>query len=148
MADEHDESGSESGKEFRQKFEALNEENKVLRGTLAQTVAEKHGLKPEDLADVPVDQMATKAAEIAEQKEQQRQQLLRESLEAHGLSGEDLESALAKLVAKGETPKPAASTSTSPFASTGSLGGTPPASPGTQGVHGIDRIRAAMVKNQ
>lgn len=138
-----DESAETSGKEFREKFEATMAENATLRAS----IAEKLGVSAEDLKGVPADQIITKAAEITEQRKAQRQQVLRESLEERGLSGEDLEAALAQLTGgKGNTPAPTpeAKPARTPFASTGSLGGGPPGSLPNQNLFGADRIAAAL----
>lgn len=133
---------TESGTEFRQKFETALSENSQLRNALA----EKLGVSADDLKGVPADQMVTKAAEIAEQRKLQEEQMLQRALEARGLSGADLEAALAQLKPAGEAPAPASSPAParSPFASTGSLGGSPVGSQPTDGLFGVDRIAAAL----
>jgi len=140
---EVDESQRESGTEFRQKFEAQQAENAALRDTLA----EKLGVSAEDLKEVPANQIVARAAEITEQRKVLREQVLREALESRGLSGTDLEAALAQL--KGGTgeqpaPTPEAKPARSPFTSTGPLGGGPPGSLPVQGLYGVDRIEAAI----
>lgn len=143
MTTEVDESNRESGSEFRQKFEATMAENSTLRNQLA----EKLGVSGEDLKGVPADQIVAKAAEIAEQRKLQEEQTLKRALEARGLSGTDLEAALAQLTGgTGEQPAPAAEATPTrtPFASTGALGGGPVGSLPTDGLYGVDRIAAAL----
>lgn len=136
--------GTESGAEFRQKFESLQGENVQLRHTIAESL----GVSADDLKGVPADQLVTKAAEVKEQRRAEQDRILRESLQARGFDGDDLEAALAQL--KGGTAAagamPEAKPAPSPFASTGSLGGGPPGSLPEQGLFGVDRIRAALVK--
>jgi hypothetical protein len=136
------EAGTESGKEFREKFEATVAENATLRAQFA----EKLGVSAEDLKGVPADQLVAKATELQEQRKAQREQVLRESLEERGLKGDDLEAALAALkggtAAAGATPE--AKPAPSPFASTGSLGGGPPGSLPNDNVFGVDRIRLGL----
>jgi hypothetical protein len=133
--------GTESGSEFRQKFESTQAENAALRGALA----EKLGVSADDLKGVPADQVVAKAAELQEQRRAQREQVLRESLEERGLSGDDLETALAALKGTGApAPAPAAQPAPSPFASTGSLGGSPVGTPAPTFTRGVDRIRHAL----
>lgn len=143
MTTEQGAPSTESGAEFRQKFEATQAENATLRGALAEVHAEKFGLTAEDLKEVPADQMATKAAEIAQQREEQRQTVLKEALEARGVTGDDLDAALASL--KPEKTTGGGEQAPRPFTSTGSLGGTPPGQPETEGLFGVDRIRAGLV---
>jgi len=133
--------GEESGSSLRNQLETTIEANKGLTSELAKVVASNHKfVKPEDLHGIGYDQMATKAAELSAQRAEERAQILREELEARGLQGDQLEAAL---VSKGEAPATPAPT---PFASTGSLGGTPPALVPTDNVRGVDRIRAAIAE--
>lgn len=136
------EAGQESGKEFREKFEATQAENAALRNL----AAEQFGVSPEELKGVPVDQFAAKATEIVEQKKAQRQQILRESLEEQGLSGDDLESALKQLTGTGKPGNEPSQTpqARSPFASTGALSGTPIGKEVDPSLKGQSRIRAAL----
>lgn len=137
MTTNQDESGEESGKEFRQKFEATQAENAVLRST----VAEQLGVDAEALKGVPADQMVAKATEIKEAQKAQEEAVLRKAL---GLGeDDDLESALAKVKGEGEKPAPKQSQA-SPFASMDSLGGKPVGKLPDQNVRGRSRIAAAL----
>lgn len=142
MADEQGAPGSESGGEFRQKFEATQAENAGLRAV----VAEQFGVPVEELKGVAPDQIVSKAQEVQAAAKAAEEQVLRKAL---GLPEDaDLEAALAKVRGEGETntqpqqdPKPASA----PFTSTGSLGGSPPSGkPNTEGLFGVDRIAAAL----
>lgn len=127
----------ESGKEFREKFEANLVENEQLRGT----IAEQLGVNAQDLKGIPADQIVSKAQELKSQQEAQERDILRKHL---GLAEDaDVEEALAKLKG-GEKSTEQPKSSSSPFASTGALGGTPPGTSGPpEGVSGPDRIRWA-----
>lgn len=142
MTTGQDESNHESGGEFRQKFEQTLAEASALRALTAK----QFGVGVDDLKGVPVEQIEAKAAEILETKKAQREQVLRESLEERGLKGDDLEAALAQLVGKNGAPAPAEQKpASSPFASAGQLGGTPPSSAThAEGLYGVDRILAAV----
>ena len=147
MTLEVDESNRESGAEFRQKFEDTQSENENLRNALA----EKLGVSGEELKGVPAGQIVARAAEIVEQRKTQQEQVLREALESRGLSGTDLETALAQL--KGGTgqqpaPAPEVKPARSPFTSTGPLGGGPPGSLPEQGLYGVARIEAAITARE
>ena len=140
MTTNSDASGTESGGEFRQKFEATQAEAASLRSQLAQQL----GVDAEALKGVPADQVVAKAEEIKQAQKAQEEAILRKHL---GIAEtDDLEAALAKVKGEGGTtaqtgdPKPAPT----PFTSTGSLGGSPPTGTQNEGVHGVSRIRAAL----
>lgn len=137
----------ESGSTLREKLEATIGETKALRGALAERVAAGHKfVTAEDLKDVGFDQMDAKAAEISAQRVAEREGVLRDALAEKGFQGEELEAALAALkggsAAAGSMPE--AKPAPTPFTSTGSLGGAPPARIPDQQVRGIDRIRVAL----
>ncbi len=144
MTTEQGEPGTESGREFREKFEALQAEAGELRGL----VAEKYGVSADDLKGVPANQIAAKAQELVEARKAERARVLRESLEERGLSGDNLEAALAQLSGGGTQPAPEQKPATNPFASTGSLAGGPPGTLPDPNVRGVSRIRAAVVENR
>lgn len=142
MADGSGAPGSESGKEFREKFEATQAENATLRAQ----IAEQFGVSAEDLKGVPADQIVSKANEVVAAQKAAEEAAVRKYL---GLGADDdLDTALAKVRGEGgettpaqQQPKPASS----PFVSTGSLGGSPPATnPVPEGIRGVDRIAAAL----
>lgn len=86
MADETP-AGTESGKEFREKLESAITDRKALLGLVAET----YGLKPSDLDGTPVDQIPTRAAELQEARKREREALVREELQARGLSEEQID---------------------------------------------------------
>jgi hypothetical protein len=137
-----DESAMESGKEFREKFEATQAENAALR----TQIAEQLGVKAEDLKGVPADQLVTKATELKAAAAAEEERILREALSKRGVQADDLEAALAALKggSAGSAPTQETKPAPSPFASTGSLGGGPPGSLPTEGLYGVDNIRAAL----
>lgn len=136
-----DESGKESGGEFRQKFEATQAEAAALRAQLAQQL----GVDAAALKDVPADQVVAKATEIKTAQAAAEEAVLRKHL-GIGEDG-DLEAALARV--RGEGGNTGATNEGSvptPFTSTGSLGGKPPKGTQTEGLTGRDRIRASLGK--
>jgi hypothetical protein len=138
VAAESDESVTESGSEFRQKFEQTQAEAAGLRAV----IADQFGVAVEDLKGVAPDQIAVKASEIKAAQQAAEDALLRKRL---GLAeGDDLDAALAKLRG-GDEPAAKSEPVSNPFTSTGALGGTPPAGRVEQGmVHGVDRIAVAL----
>lgn len=146
MDDDTGAPNTESGSQLREKLESTLAVNKGLTAELAKRTADGFKfVKPEDLEGVSYDQMAAKAAELEAQRAADRQQVLRDSLAEAGLSGEDLEAALARLKAGGGTPQTEQSKpAPSPFALTGSLGGTPPSGTTTPLSSGRDMIRAGL----
>lgn len=116
------EGGQESGSEFRQKFEALQAENAQLRTGLATTVAERFEyVKPEDLQGVESDQLAARAAEIQEQRQTERRQILESELKGRGLSEEQI----AKVLEGGPVGQSTAPPATSYGEALGAIGGAP-----------------------
>lgn len=134
----------ESGSALREKLESTIAANKALEAELAKNVAEKfRHVRPDDLTGVSYHEMAAKAAQLEQEREEQRKQILLEALSERGLQGDDLDAALAKIAGgSGES----TGSSTSRIASSGTLQGTPPAAVQTEGLWGRDRIRAAVEK--
>lgn len=133
--------GNESGKEFREKFEATQAENAVLR----TQIADQLGVSADALKGVPADQLVTKATEIKQQQEAQEQEVLRKHL---GLGPEDdLQEALARVKGQsGEAGKPQETSSGSAFTLAQSLPGAPVgAQPENQNLFGRDRIKAGIL---
>lgn len=132
----------ESGSQLRAKLEAALSENRTLKSSLTQfAVKGLRYVRPEDLAEVAVDQIEAKAAELEAQRKSAEDEALAGRL---GVPVEDLESALAKLAGTGEQPKSEQPVVRSPFASTGALGGTPPGSTPDPNLRGRSRIEAAL----
>lgn len=110
----------ESGTALRSKLEeaiAANREfEKTTQSLAAKVVILENGfsyVKPEDLAGVPVDEFAAKAAEIQAAKAAERESIFRQEAEARGIQFDS--------TAKPATADPAISR----VASLGNLGGTP-----------------------
>ena len=139
MTTNQDESGTESGKEFREKFEATQAENSTLRST----IAEQLGVNAEDLKGVPADQLVTKATEIKNAQKAQEEAVLRKHL---GLGeDDDLEAALQKLKGGEGATETQKEKTTSPFTSTDRLGGHTVGNLPEQNLRGRKRIEAAIV---
>lgn len=140
-----DESGTESGKEFREKFEATAAEAKAAKEALASVYAEQYSVSVKDLLEFSPTEMASKAEELQKQAQAQKEQTLREALAAQGLDGDNLEEAVAKLTGT----KPAEKPTASPFSTAGQLPSQPIGSAPEQNIRGRKRIEAALsqVKN-
>ena len=140
-----DESGNESGKEFREKFEATQAEARAAKEALATVVAEQHGIDAQALLEFSPAEMASKAEELKQAAEAQKEQTLREALVAQGLDGDNLEEAVAKLTGT----KPAEKPTASPFSTAGQLPSQPIGTAPEQNIRGRKRIEAALsqVKN-
>ena len=142
MSDSADLEGTqETGGALRAQLEAVLAENAGLKGTIAAEVATRFALvKPEDLKDVPSDQLAAKAAELNETRKQERELILREGLAARGLSEEQIAQTLAKPVtaAQVSTPQP------NHFSALNHLEGNRPSDVQFEGLSGPALIRAAI----
>jgi hypothetical protein len=140
----------ESGRSLRDRLEAEIARNKEIATRLAQRVAQDFPhVSAEDLAGVSPDELETKAAELNQLKKQEREDILRSTLEERGLSGEQLDVAVQKLVSGDGSAVEAESSvdaSTARVASLGKLQGTVP-SASTDGLWGASKIRAAVSKN-
>ncbi len=138
-----DASGSESGQEFRQKFEDTQNENAELR----QQVAGLVGVDHEQLKGIPANQLVEKANEIKTAKKTADDAVVRQAL---GLGPEDdLEAALAAVKGDGagSTGGSESSSAPTPFTSTGQLGGDGPGARSAEppeGAFGRDRILFAI----
>lgn len=133
-----------SGKEFRQKFEALQAENRALRSAAAEAIASRFQyVKSEDLMELAPDQVTTKAQEIEEARKADAEALVKKFLADRGVAGDDLDTALQKLAQKQEAPADGGSAAR--LAALGQLGGQPISKRDpTEGLFGIDRVRAAL----
>lgn len=85
------------GKGLRSKLEAALAENRELKKKVAtseaQEILRSNGydlVKPEDLSEVPLEEMATKAKELQEQRLAERRTIVEDLLKARGYSGEEL----------------------------------------------------------
>lgn len=139
----------ESGRSLRDRLEAEIARNKEIATRLAKRVAQDFPhVSAEDLAGVSPDELETKAAELNQLKKQEREEILRSTLEERGLSGEQLDVAVQKLVSGEDsvvTAEPSMDASTARVASLGKLQGTVP-KPSTEGLWGASKIRAAVGK--
>ena len=95
-----------SGSTLRTKLEEALAENRRLSERLvtleAEKVIEAHGkglVKPEDLKGVRPDQLEARVKELAEQRLEERKSVVREILEAQGLTGEELDAAVEDFLA-------------------------------------------------
>lgn len=140
MTTETDPAGNEeSGGALREKLEATNSENRVLREALAASavINFKH-VTAEDLKDVAPGDLQTRAAALEAERVAQRQAVLNEELKARGLSDDQ--------IAKLAGPAPAAQPSPSPLEQIGNIGApvARPAPGSEDGLYGPSRIRAAF----
>lgn len=140
---EGSEDQQESGSQLRQKLEAALAENRSLREAVNQFATKGFQfVKPEDLAEVAIDQIEAKAAELEAQRKSEQDQLLAARL---GVPVEELDAALAKLKGDGgQSQTQQQQAVRSPFASTGALGGEPVGSQPDPTLFGRRRIEAAL----
>jgi hypothetical protein len=136
----------ESGTALRDRLEAEIARNKALTAQLAtaSVVGLKH-VVAEDLEGVDPTQMAAKAAELEQSRIDQGNALLAAALEARGLSGADLDTAVKALAGAGATPAPAPVQDqgvAGRVASLGQLGGTPVTNRQAEGLTGMDKVEA------
>lgn len=134
---------TESGKEFRAKYEALMASERALRESFASTF--KY-VSADDLKDLAPDQLKSKAQEIEASRKAEREALAKEFLAERGVPSEQLETVLSSLAAG--TP-PATQTTedesaAARIASLGQLGGTAHTGFGDTTAFGESRIDAAL----
>ena len=134
------EEGTESGGALREKLEAELAENKALREALAtEVVGSFKYVKPEDLSQVAPNELRDRAAQIEQERQAERQDLLKSELAAKGWDEKQIE----EFLGNEGTPPPA---STSPRPKLDGNFGSPPArpKPGEDAPTGPARIRAAL----
>lgn len=144
-----DENGSEdtneSASSLRKKYEAALEQNKAITARLAEREAKdlirekgyKH-LTAEDLKDVSLEDLATKAEELETQKAQADAEALRRVLGAKGISGDDLDKAVADIIGS-----PANDGTQERIAAAGRIEGAPVGTNKFEGKSGKDLLYAA-----
>jgi hypothetical protein len=149
MAEEDPEGTTETGGSLRAKLEASQAENREMAKTLrpllaAQVIAEKayKYVKPEDLADVPLTELATKAEILNKQKGEVHEQVVRTILAEQGVADADLDTAVQRFL-NPDAQESHADTSTR-LASLGRIAGTAPESDKDKGAHGQDLIELAL----
>lgn len=108
-----DETTATDGGQLRAKLEETLAENNQLRQQVATfratTLIQEKGftlVTPDDLADVSPEDLETKAAELEDQRKQAEVETVRRVYERSGLSGDELEQAVASVFG-GQTPQPA-----------------------------------------
>lgn len=148
--DAQDLDGAEGGGALRKKLEAALAENATLTGRLttleAQNLIQTKSYKlisPEDLAGVPLDELAEKAESLEAERAKQGEASLRRTLEARGLTGDDLESTVASVFGNDDAASAAA---LGRIRSIGSTTGTPISRVVEEAEPGYDRIRRALQK--
>lgn len=153
MATDHDDQehldGAEGGGALRKKLEAALAENATLTGRLtaleAQNLIQTKGYKlisPEDLSDVSLEELAGKAEALESERAKLGEAALRRSLEARGMSGEELDNTVSTVL--GQSDDAAAAAALDRIRSIGSTTGTPPSRQEPDVEPGYDRIRAAL----
>lgn len=151
MATDFDED-QESGRSLRERLEAEIARNRRLEATLAQRVAQQFKfVSAEDLSGVDVEELESKATEIEQRKAEERNQLLRSALEDKGLSADQLDEAVKRLVdgeQKSSSAEPVTDAATARVASLGKLQGTTPTTNPGDGLWGASKIRAAVGANK
>lgn len=135
------EEGQESGGALREKLEATTADNRVLREALAQEVAGSFKyVKPEDLASVAPGELRDRAAQIEQERQTERRELLTAELSAKGWDEKQIEEFLGDTTQSAppqQTPKPKLD---------GNVG-APPSRPKPgegDGLFGPSRIRAVL----
>lgn len=127
------------GSALRKQLEETLAANKALKETLVgSTVANFKYVKPDDLADVAPDQLASRAAEIEQQRADEQNQLVRQTLIDKGLDEKQVEAILAGQ-AQAEPAQPQ-----SQVASLGRLQAPAPGAPKDQNLFGPSKLRAAF----
>jgi hypothetical protein len=135
------EEGQESGGALREKLDATNADNRVLREALAQEVAGRFKyVKPEDLASVAPGELRDRAAQIEQERAAERREVLTAELSAKGWDEKQIEEFL------GDT-TPAPPPQQTPKPKLDGNVGTPPSRPKPgegDGLFGPSRIRAVL----
>lgn len=149
MADNESEDQLETGGSLRAKLEATQAENRELAAQLKPLMAERliadkgfKYLKPEDLADVPLKELATKAEALNKAKESVHATVVKSILADQGVPDDELEAAVQRFLNpdKQETHAEASSR----LADLGRIGGAIPETDKDKGLHGQARIEAAL----
>lgn len=151
MADDLDESESETGGSLRSKLEASVKANKQLADKLrtfeAKELIAAKGYKyvtAEDAAGVELDELPTKLAEIEKQKLATRESVLRDVLKGQGHEdGERLDEAVKSLL----NPQESHAETSTRLASLSRISGDFPGVHDSDGLEGRALIRQGLIEN-
>lgn len=140
----------QTGGKLRQKLEQTIADNKALTERLSvhdarEFLADKGMtlVKPEDLKGIAPDQFEAHATKVQEDRRTMQEDLLREALGRQGLDGEELDEALANMVAK-QAPQTEDAEATQRARLVGSVAGTPVPRIDPSKVVGFDAIKAGI----
>lgn len=149
--DDLDQDGKEGGGALRKKLETALAENATFKSRLtvleAQTLIAAKSYKlisPDDFKEVSLEDLPKRAEALELERSQLGKQALRQSLEARGLSGEDLETTVKQVF--GESGDEAALSALDRIRAAGSTAGSPPSRAEDKDLYGPTRIRAALGK--
>jgi hypothetical protein len=149
MAEEDPEGSSETGGSLRAKLEATQAANREMEAQLrplmaAQVIADKgfKYLKPEDLKDVPLKELASKAEALNKANESIHVNVVKTILADQGVPDDEMDAAVERFL-NPERGEAHAETSTR-LAQLGSIGGRIPESDKDRGLHGQDLIQAGL----
>ena len=149
FGDYGDEDIEESGSSLRRKLEeTLTRERQLtteLSGLKAKELITERGyglVKVEDLVDVNLDEMSTKAEELQQERAGQQADLARDMLAKRGLQGEELEQAVADFLSPGSAPGDAAARTRAKEMS--AVGGSAAPLQDASGLVGLDAIEHAV----
>jgi len=140
MPDGSPEGNQSDGSALRKQLEETLAANKALKDTLVNsTIGNFKYVRPEDLADVAPDQLATRAAEIEQQRAEEQTQVVRQTLIEKGLTEQQVEAILAGQATTAPAPQPQ-----SQVASLGRLQAPAPGNKPDPNVFGPSKLRAAF----
>ena len=139
----------ESGSSLRRKLETAINENQVLTtelaGLKAKELIQEHGyglVKPEDLLDVNLSEMADRADQLQQERSGQQGELARDMLAKRGLSGSELDKAVEDFLAPASNP--GAGGAHQRTREVAAIGGTSTPLRDTGSLLGLDAIEAAL----
>jgi hypothetical protein len=146
-----DNDGTESGSSLRDKLEAEIAARRDLESQLSSykakdLIAEKgwQHVNPDDLKGVGLAELETKGAELEASKAALKESVLKEVLSKQGITGDDLNDAVSKLVGKVASPADDTTAALARMRAAQSAAGSPVGKLETPGVFGASRIRAAL----
>lgn len=153
MSNEPDghEDDEQTGSALRNKLESTLQENKTLAAQLgelkAKDVLREQGLdlvKVDDLKDIPVDEIETRAQSLQEERSAAQRDLVKTALQRQGVKDDELEDAVtAFLSGKAEAGK--VPDNVDQLHDLSRISGTPVTTPPSQ-LHGFDAIQTALSK--
>jgi hypothetical protein len=149
MAEEDPEGITETGGSLRAKLEASNAANRELESQLkpllvAQEISSK-GYKyvtPDDLKDVSLSELATKAAALEKSKIAARADVVKSILKDQGVADDELDAEVERFLNPDRTESHAEQSTR--LADLGRIGGRISPSDKDKGLHGQDLIEAAL----